>query len=182
MFYYITGNEDKILMAEEKLRSYEIAFKTKSLPLIEIQSQSIEEIAKNKAEQAYAIIREPIAVSDHGWSIPGLQGFPGPFMKYMNEWLTPHDFLNLTKDLTDRTIILTDIICYKDSKQLQTFTAHSTGTLLKEVRGENPPCMTITTFDGKKTVAEYFAEGVHPIGLKSAWDDFAKFYQKEFSS
>lgn len=177
MLYFITGNTDKTRMAETHLQPKNIPYTVKSLPLIEIQSNSIEEIAKSKAEQAFMQLQKPLIVSDHGWSIPGLNGFPGPFMKYMNEWLTPQDFLHLTQNLKNRRIILTDVICFKDKAETKIFSSELTGHLIKEIKGDYLPAMTITTFDNNKTVAQYFEESIDPFHNNQTWKEFVEWYE-----
>lgn len=178
MLYFVTGNKDKIRTAETYLYPHNIQFTTQSLQITEIQSESIEDIAKDKAEQAYLALKQPLIVNDHGWSIPGLSGFPGAFMKYMNEWLTPQDFLNLTRELKDRRIILTDVLCFTDGNQTKIFKSELTGTLITEIKGSKPHAMTITTFDNQKTVAEYFDEDIDPFAHNKTWEEFSSWYSQ----
>lgn len=104
LFTFITTNAEKIKSAKHYLDPLNIPFSTQSLDLTEIQSSSIEEIAKFKAHQAFAILKKPVLVSDHGWAFHALNGFPGAYMKEVNKWFTPQDFLNLLKDKQDRSV------------------------------------------------------------------------------
>lgn len=178
MFYYITGNNHKKEIAARYLPRLGVAYEVLSLPIEEIQSANAEAVALAKAEAAFEQVRKPILVNDHGWSIPGLNGFPGAYMKYMNEWLSPHDFLQLTKDLIDRRIILTEIICYKDSEVTKTFTKEHVGELLKEIQGSTPPAMTITclTNDGI-AAAEKIANHEVAFDEYPIWEEFATWYK-----
>ena len=82
---YITSNPHKIESANRNLSSFNITVEGIKLENIqEIQTDNIEEISINKAKQAYSQINKPLIVSDSGWSIPALNGFPGPLMAYVN--------------------------------------------------------------------------------------------------
>ncbi len=44
--------------------------------------------------------------------IKSLNGFPGPFLKYINEMLTSEEILEMMKDKKDRTIYLKECLTY----------------------------------------------------------------------
>ena len=177
MFYYITGNKHKIEIAERYLPGLGIEYEVKSLELTEIQSHSIEEVARAKAEAAYAQLKNPIPVNDQGWSRKGLNGFPGAYMKYINEWFTPEDFLNLTKDLANREVILTEAVCYKDAEITKSFTKQHVGILLSEIQGEGIPAMTIISLTGDGvSVAKKFSAHLPAFDELPIWEDFAAWY------
>ena len=54
MLYYVTGNSIKIGNTKMHLSKYRIAFAPVKLALIEMQSESVEEIARSKAEQIFS--------------------------------------------------------------------------------------------------------------------------------
>jgi non-canonical purine NTP pyrophosphatase (RdgB/HAM1 family) len=178
MLYYITGNKDKIWAAEKGLNPYNIKFEPRPLELPEIQSESIEEIAQDKARKAFKILQKPLIVNDHGWSIPALKGFPGPYMKYINKWFTSQNFLDLTHDLSDRSIILTDVLCYIDSANIKFFKSEFKGTILREIKGEGLPTMRLVSMtDDNKTVAEYISGEQDPFFNNTNWENFAEWYK-----
>lgn len=80
-------------------------------------------------------------MSDHGWSIPALSGFPGPYMKYMNQWMTSRDFLNLMRPHSNKTITKQEVICYIDAEQSKCFSAETKGTFVDQIRGEGLQAM-----------------------------------------
>lgn len=176
--YFISSNKSKIKDAQEELSKLDIQITPHELSIIEIQSDKIEEITHDKAEQAFKQLQEQLIITDHGWYIPGLNGFPGPYMKYMNEWLTPQDFLNLTKDLTDRKIIMKEVVCYKDATQTKIFTLDHTGILLTESRGTGDPIMTIASFLPGMSNAEARNKGLKPRDSSPLWNEFAKWYKQ----
>jgi XTP/dITP diphosphohydrolase len=176
-FLFVTSNEHKVLTAKAVCNRYGFSFERKNLDFIEIQSDKGEEIAIQKVQDAYQAFKEPVAITDDSWHIPGLRGFPGPYMKYINQWFKADDFLRLTSQLTDRRIIMEHIIVYKDDKVERVFKADISGTLLKESRGKSTiPHFSVISFDGgKKSVAETELSGVTDISKHiNAWDYFCK--------
>lgn len=173
MLTYITENKDKIFFAKTGLEPLGIAFETKALDLIEIQSPMIEKIAEYKAKQAFEILKHPLFVTDEGWSIPALNGFPGAYMKYMNEWLLPQDYLNVMNGHDDKRIIKTVALSYADNKNVRNFTATCEGRFISEIRGNGFAAMRVVsmTNDGK-SVAECIEEGVNPFNDKELWNEF----------
>jgi non-canonical purine NTP pyrophosphatase (RdgB/HAM1 family) len=146
---YVTGNKIKFNLAQDIMREFDVALEQMQADITEIQNENGEVVARNKAEQAFHHFQKPIIVSDDFWLIPGLNGFPGPYMKSVNTWFTPEDWLRLTRDLTDRRIILRQVVVYQDAHGQKLFSADIEGTLLRETRGKSPYSHSyITSFDG----------------------------------
>jgi inosine/xanthosine triphosphate pyrophosphatase family protein len=141
-----------------------------------MQDEDEEVIARDKADKAYALLGEPLVVNDDTWIIPGLNGFPGPYMKSMNHWFTSEDFLRLTLPLADRRIILRQTTVYQDGDQQKVFVVDIEGTLLNEIRGESiHPHTAITTFDEEgRSMAEVAASGESAIAHRhTTWHELA---------
>ena len=81
-----------------------------SIDTPEIQDTSVKEIARQSAVWAAKEIGEPCIKMDVGFFIPTLNGFPGPFVKYINDWLTQADFLKLMEGKVDRSAYFEDAI------------------------------------------------------------------------
>lgn len=180
MVYFVTSNARKFQNAERILNSFDVSIQNKDVPLYEIQSDDIEKIVIHKAHQAFEIMNTPLLITDHGWSIPGLNGFPGPYMKYMNQWLSAQNFLDLTYPLTDRRIILNEVVCFIDRETYKLFNKTHEGTLLKEIKGDPTlyPAMTISSFIPGISEAESIKEGKHSFDSTSLWEEVAT-YLKE---
>lgn len=180
MLYFVTENKQKFDNASVILNPLGIVLKQKTLPIIEIQSHHLHEIAKNKAEQAFQQLKMPLVVKDDGWFITSLNGFPGSYMKFMNEWLTPHDFLRLIEPYENREIVFKDALYYIDSEKEKLFTNTIKGTMVKNPKGKSVPSAVISSFrkDGK-TMAECINQGIHfADNDSSVWFDFAKWYKE----
>lgn len=178
---YATSNATKFHQAQHVCTPLGIAIEQQPLEITEIQGEDIELIARDKAEKAYAKANRPLVISDDSWSIPGLNGFPGPYMKSVSAWFGVQDWLNLTRDLADRRIILCQTVVYQDATVQKLFSYKIEGMLLTESRGTSRDSHdTITTFDDDShTLAELHAQGKSATGqVRNVWHEFAEWYGK----
>lgn len=178
MLYFITGNKNKIAIAEKFLKPFGIIFEPKDLNIEEIQSDNIEKVAMHKAKNAYSKVKKPLIVTDHFWSIPALGGFPGAYMKYINQWFTPDDVLNLMKNKNDRKAILTEMICYIDEKTIKTFSGTHEGKVLQKQQGGGLATQTVISLseDGI-SIAKKLENNPSALDKGTVWEDFAKWYK-----
>lgn len=168
----------KVAGAQMYLSPHNIHFIAKDLKLTEMQSDSIEEIAKYKAKEAFAKLQKPLFVKDDGWYFSGLNGFPGPYMKYVNDWLTVGDFLNLLRDKTNREVIFCESIFYIDEKQMKIFTGKLMGRVLDSPSGIGKPSTQISSFrKDLKSMAECDNQGLPLSEKREVWNTFARWYK-----
>lgn len=182
---YVTGNSIKFHMAQTVCQEFGIDVEQGTFDADEIQGEDGERIARDKAQKAFDHFKQPIVVCDDNWIIPGLKGFPGPYMKSINAWFTPDDWLRLTSALDDRRVILRQIAVYQDKDGQKVFVADLEGILLREARGESPyPHSAVTSFDGGKTSnAEHHERGESAAqGRRNTWHDFAEWWVKRHQS
>ena len=179
--HYITGNQSKFNNAQAFFTPKKITLTQTKLDTYEIQGSDAITIAEFKVRQAWEQLREPLFINDACWIIPALNGFPGPYMKYINSWFSPRDFINLMQDKADRTIILRDTIVYIDEQGSQVFTNDHKGIILKLIyHGEykNPSDAVISLSKSGKSLAEevvnksFFLEGEDII-----WNKFISWLQ-----
>lgn len=170
---YVTSNMDKFSNAQKLFASFGIDLGQEIIKLHEIQAAKGEEIALNKIRDAYAECPKPLFVNDASWEIPALNGFPGPYMKFIANWFTVDDFLALLAHKKDRTIILRDVIAYKDAHNEKVFVNEVRGTLLTSPQGEtNGPFITkLISFVDGKSLAEVRSEGFTDRELP-LWHEF----------
>ena len=109
---FVTRNELKFRVAAQALQGSGIMLEQKSIAVPEIQSRHLEEIAAWSADWACQRLDQPVVMTDAGFFIEALNGFPGPFTKYVNEWLTTSDFLNLLQGKSDRRAYAQDCLAY----------------------------------------------------------------------
>jgi XTP/dITP diphosphohydrolase len=177
-----TGNITKFGIGQKLLEQYDTALEQVVLDIDEIQGEDPEVIVIDKVQKAFTKLGKPVVVTDDSWSIPGLGGFPGPYMKSINHWLSPDDLIRLTCDLTDRRIYLNQLVAYQDEHETVVFRSDITGILAAEPRGKfGVPCMKVVMLDGDNglTISEIYDNGgehdVERLGHQpEAWKELGK--------
>lgn len=174
---FVTANKYKVRAAKALGAKLGIDIEFAEADVDEIQARDGTVIARDKAAKIYEKLQKPIVITDDTWIIPGLGGFPGPYMKYMNDWLTAEDFLRLTLPLEDRRIILRQTAVYQDEIEQVSFSIDIEGLLLKEIRGASEYAhMRITSFDGGvSSGAETHSAGrANTADKHTVWHELAK--------
>jgi non-canonical purine NTP pyrophosphatase (RdgB/HAM1 family) len=177
-FIFVTGNKDKLATAKSELKSVGIIPIQKNIDIPEIQSESSEEIIKDKAQKAYDILKQPLVVSDDTWSIHGLNGFPGPYMKSVTHWFSEQDFINLTKGLKDKSVSLYQMIIYQDESGQTLIEKEIKGRMLEHATlAEGPSWANVVTLTSdsvsmglrlEQDIDKFTSE------LDTVWSDVAK--------
>ena len=137
---FVTTNAGKFKVAETFLREAGLGedFVLKqfniSTPEIQPDSGTVEEVAATSAQWAAKQLNEPVVVADAGLSIKALDGFPGPYMKYVNETLRVENILDMLKNAADRSADFTDSLAYHDPKTgiTKTFLSITPGSIAAE--------------------------------------------------
>jgi inosine triphosphate pyrophosphatase len=183
--YFATSNEEKVQIAQAVCGESSITVMPVSIDIDEIQGEDPEVIVRDKAKRAYEQLGMPVVVSDDTWDIRALKGFPGAYMKSINYWFDPEDFLRLMKGITDRHITLHQYLAYTDGNVTEVFKNDIEGQIIDEIRGKNDksPNMTVTALDSDngKTIAEVFEQGAEALvarykGRRDAWHEFVDWY------
>lgn len=180
-----TGNNEKFGLGQTALIEYGIELVQSPVDIDEIQGEDSERIVRDKAEEAYQKLGEPVVVTDDSWAIPALGGFPGPYMKSMNHWFSPNDFINLTQSLTDKTIVIDQYLGYHDGSQIHVFHNQRGGKLLNKPKGvSGPPSQKVIAMDGDNgmSISEMYDQGIgndpnRGANVAGVWKKLAEFLQ-----
>ena len=100
-----------------------VRFKT-----VEIQSNSLEEIALEKSKEAYKKIGIPLIVEDTGLFIDSLKGFPGPYSSYILETIGNQGILD-SLNKANRFALFRSVVAYKDGNNNLTFSGETRGII-----------------------------------------------------
>ncbi len=167
--FFITGNIDKFQVAKKALAGFGIELIQEKLDMPEIQSTSVEEIASFSAKWACDLLGEPVILSDAGYYIEALSGFPGPFIKYINEWLNADDILRLMAGKENRAVVVKDCLAYcEPGKKPAIFCDFAKGTIANK-KGSK----------GKTSINEIFIpEGYDKVESDISWDEMKEFWAK----
>ena len=112
---YVTGNQLKFEVAQNAVRGSDCSLIRQEFDVPEIQSDNVEEIARFSAKWASNHLKKPAVVTDAGYYIAALNGFPGPFIKYINKWLSADDILNLMRGKENRDVEVKACLAYCES-------------------------------------------------------------------
>ncbi len=134
---FITGNKGKFEEAKNIFSGSGIEIFQEAYDTPEIQIESAEEIAKFSASYVGNKLNKPLFVMDRGFYIKGLNGFPGPFIKFINKWLTPEQVLSLLGSNTNRDAYwVTAIGVYIPGKEVIVFASKDIGSVPLRIFGE----------------------------------------------
>ena len=104
--FFASSNENKFQEAERILTNLGVKVNFSKTTLEEIQSNSLSEIAEQKAISAYELIE------DDGLFIDSLNGFPGPYSSYVYDTIGNKGIMNLLENSEFRDAKFVSIIAY----------------------------------------------------------------------
>jgi len=133
---FVTNNPNKVKEIEAILSKYDILVEASSIEKREIQSEHLEEIAKESALSAYRILKKPLFVEDSGLFIQALNGFPGPYSSYTYKKIGVVGILKLMAGEKNRAAEFVSQIAYVDeSGVIRLCKGVCEGTIAEEARG-----------------------------------------------
>ena len=135
---YMTGNKFKLLTAKNILEPIGIEVENQVIDCPEIQSNSIEEVAKFSSKYASNELQCDTLKNDSGLVIPALNGFPSAYSKYVEETLTEDGIIKLMKDIEDRSAYFLEVLAYTEyNKETKVFISKTKGRIAEEKSGKN---------------------------------------------
>jgi XTP/dITP diphosphohydrolase len=99
---YVTGNKAKIDSAKQLLEPLGINVIQNKVECIEIQADTIEEVAKFSSKYASDILKTNVLKNDCGLIVPALNGFPSAYTHYVEDTLTEDGMLKLMQGVENR--------------------------------------------------------------------------------
>jgi len=136
VIFFATNNIHKFNEAREVLSPYKIAVGMLRVKTVEIQSESLEEIAKTSALYAFEKCGLPIIVEDAGLFVDALNGFPGPYSSYVYKTIGNNGLLKLMDNVKNRKAKFQSVVAYfsEELKSPLCFKGEILGEITKEVR------------------------------------------------
>jgi XTP/dITP diphosphohydrolase len=145
----ITGNKNKMAITQKVFSQYKIDLKQENIETPEIQSFSTQEIAEYSAEYGANFLKKPVIKTDVGYYIEALNGFPGPFVKYICQWFSVDDLLKMAEIKKDRRVIIRETIAFcEPGKKAVSFTGEVKGKLALKPQGEGTIFDQLLILDG----------------------------------
>ncbi len=109
---YVTGNWAKIASAKQFLEPLGYEIDNIKMETPEIQANDVSEVAKYSAKWAANELNKAVIKNDTGLFINNYNGFPGVYMKYMDDTLKEDGLLKLMENIEDRSCYLKESIAY----------------------------------------------------------------------
>ncbi len=111
--FFVTGNVHKFNEARRVLSEHKIATAMlKTVGVVEIQDDTIENVAKASAVDAVKKCDLPIVVEDSGLFIEALNGFPGPYSSYVYRTIDNDGVLKLMEDTVGRNAYFKSVVAF----------------------------------------------------------------------
>ncbi len=132
---FVTQNENKFEEVAHVLAP-QIEVARKDFAFIEDTDLPIEEIAKEKARQAFHQFKTPLIVEDTGVFFEAYQNFPGPIAKRVYTAIGPEGLLKLVEG-KNRHAFFETVIVFTDNTTTQVFTGKTSGTLMDFIASPN---------------------------------------------
>ena len=137
--FFATNNMNKVREAEVILRDFGIRVVPVNVKKIEIQHDSLEEIARYAARIAYAELGKPVVVEDSGLFIDSLNGFPGPYSSYVYRTIGLRGVLKLLEDYREielrRARFVAVVALALSESDIKVFRGVAEGFIAFEMRG-----------------------------------------------
>jgi XTP/dITP diphosphohydrolase len=108
----VTGNKNRYDFIKNSLKEFSIKVNKKTIKLDEIQADDVKEIAIQKAINASKKLGKAVICEDTELKIKSLNGFPGPYLKFVQNKIKSNEILKLIKDKKDKTALFTSILVY----------------------------------------------------------------------
>lgn len=132
--YFVSSNENKIKEVEEYLAAKKISIQSYPKEPEELQTESIEEIVKHKALDAYKKMRRHVIVEHTGLRISGFGNLPEGFTQLFWDRLEADQFCKFFYGKGPVTAI--SVIGFCDGKTIKTYTGCTEGVIVESPRGD----------------------------------------------
>jgi XTP/dITP diphosphohydrolase len=177
---FASTNQNKYLEVQLILSTQNISIDFAQTCLVEVQSDSLEEIARQKAKTAFAKLGRPVIVEDDGLFIDSLGGFPGQYSSFVFKTIGNDGILKLLAGSAKRSAYFHSLIAFYNGKTLSISEGRVDGRISDRITegggwGYDPifvPVGTDLTFAQLKTSKNEYSH------RKRALEKFAQWYLK----
>jgi XTP/dITP diphosphohydrolase len=137
--FFVTGNVHKFNEARRVLAEYDISVAMLNIDAIEIQDDSLENIARASAIDAAEKSKLPVFVEDAGLFVKTSSGFPGPYSSYVYRTICTKGILKLMRNERKRDAYFSSVVAFcnpKESLEPKIFQGMVEGRITFEERGK----------------------------------------------
>lgn len=187
LVFFATGNLHKFNEARKVLAEYSMSVAMLRIEVSEIQDDDIENIAKAAALDAARRSLLLVIVEDAGLFVDGLNGFPGPYSKYVYQTIGKEGVVKLLQNREDRRACFKSVVAFCSPRTVpRCFHGVVEGRITEEIRGSSgfgfDPVFEPVEKPGK-TFAEMTVEEKNMISHRArALRRFAEWYKSSSRS
>lgn len=131
---FITGNQAKVEWLQRHIKT---PVSHQKLDIPEIQSLELEEVVRNKAEEAFKQLQSPLLVEDTSLKFNTLGKLPGPLVKWFLEELGTDGICKLLNSYDDRNAVAEVMYGLHTGDEVVLFDSSMNGTIADSPRGTN---------------------------------------------
>lgn len=134
---FVTSNAGKFHEAEALLSASPFELRHSDTKTVEIQADSLEEVAQAKLLQLRGEVEPPFFVDDAGLFVDALAGFPGVYSAYVSRTIGCRGVLKLLDGVAERGARFEAVIAYLEDANSDpvVFEGSCRGAITKETRG-----------------------------------------------
>jgi len=135
--HLVSGNKGKIKELLQLAHMYGIDLAPLDVPKVEVQSDSLEDIALYSAISAYLSVKKPLIVEDSGLFIKSLNMFPGTLSSYVYRTIGIAGILKLMEGINNREAYFKSVIALviPEEGEVKLFSGEVSGEISREPRG-----------------------------------------------
>jgi len=131
-YVLVTGNAGKLAEAR---RLAGAGLGAVEIDLPEIQSLDLQEVLRQKGEEAWRRLHRPLVVEEAGLDLAALGGFPGPLVKWMLEAAGAEVIARVGLALGEPRAVARAALYYRDAGRTLVAEGSTAGTLVLPARG-----------------------------------------------
>jgi XTP/dITP diphosphohydrolase len=177
---FASTNQNKFREVQSILAAHNISVDFAQISPVEIQSDSLEEIVREKVKSAFLQAGRPVIVEDDGLFIDALKGFPGQYSSHAFKTIGNEGILKLLAGSSNRGASFRSLIAFHDGRRLSISEGRVYGRIAEKMAeggwGYDPifvPAGTGLTFAELKDKKNDYSH------RKKALDNFARWYSME---
>jgi inosine triphosphate pyrophosphatase len=128
----VTGSDAKAREASEILGS---EMERADLELPEIQAATVEDVAREKAREAFRRLERACVVEDSGLGFTAWNGLPGPYVKWFERAAGLEALCRSLDGFSDRRATASCVLAFRSETQQLTAVGRIEGSIAREPRG-----------------------------------------------
>lgn len=134
--YFLSSNQSKIAEIENILQSKSITIHSVEKKINEIQSNDMQEIAKDKALKAFKEIGRCVLVEQTGLLIQDFGNLPGGLTQIFWDSLEADKFSNIFSKIGSAEAVAKTVLAFCDGKSIKVFEGEIKGHIVCPPRGD----------------------------------------------